>query len=221
MKGTRLFKQIGFVIVGSLIGISHSNAQESTSEVEVIESEDTAAVAEVIEDVAAVAEVSEDATVVAEVEPIVGDPDLGKAYFEGSKRFEKGGPSCITCHNVKNDELIPGGVLAKDLTDVYDRMGEGLILWLDSPPFPAMATSYENNKLTEMERSSLTAFLKQASEVKGEQEASSPIWYFIIGGLSGLAVILLLVSLLWMKRKKQMVKKDIFARQNKTWDAKY
>ncbi len=201
MKGTRIFKWIGFVAIGSMISISYSNAQESTSDAEANGSGDVAAVVE--------------------TEPIVGNPDMGRAYFEGSEGFLKGGPACITCHNVNDDELIPGGVLAKDLTDVYDRMGEGITLWLSAPPFPAMVSSYDNHKLTEMERSSLTAFFKLASEQKGENEASSAVWYFIIGGFSGLGVILLLVSLIWMKRKKQMVKKDIFARQNKTWDAKY
>ncbi len=211
MKGTKIFKWIGFIAIGSAISISYSSAQESTSDAEAIGSEETAAVAEV----------SEDATVVEESEPIVGDPEWGQAYFEGSKGFVNNGPACITCHNVNHDEMIPGGVLAKDLTDVFDRMGEGITGWLGAPPFPAMVTSYENHKLTEMERSSLTAFLKQVSERKGEQEASSAVWYFVIGGLSGLGMILLLVSLIWMKRKKQMVKKDIFARQNKAWDAKY
>ena len=42
-----------------------------------------------------------------------------------------------------------------------------------------------------------------------------------VGGLGGLVVILVLVSLLWMKRKRQMVKKDIFARQGGAWDAKH
>jgi len=151
----------------------------------------------------------------------VGTVADGKAYFEGSKNFQNGGPACITCHNVTNDALIPGGLLAKDLTDVYDRMGEGLAGWLGAPPFPAMVQSYQNHPLTTSEKTNLTAFFKYANEVKNEQTANSGQSLFIVGGLGGLVVILVLVSLLWMKRKRQMVKKDIFARQGGAWDAKH
>lgn len=145
--------------------------------------------------------------------------ELGRAYFEGSKRFSKGGPACITCHNVNHKSSIPGGVLAKDLTDVYERMGEGITGWLSAPPFPAMATAYTNHELTEKERKSLTAFFKESSENKGEPE--SAITYFLIGGAVGLLTILILINILWYKRKKQMVKREIFARQAKAWDAKH
>ena len=147
--------------------------------------------------------------------------ESGRAYFEGSKGFLHGGPACITCHNVTNSELIPGGLLAKDLTDVYERMGEGITSWLGAPPFPAMVSSYQNNPLTEMERASLTAFFKQANEVKDEQKTTSGATIMLLGGATGLLVIVLIIGLMWAKRKKNMVKKDIFARQSKTWDAKF
>jgi len=140
---------------------------------------------------------------------------LGKEYFEGTRRFSKGGPACITCHNVTNDDLIPGGKFStKDLTAVYDRMGESIKDWLQAPGFPAMETSYSNHPLSESERVNLTAFFKYANAKTGYD-------LFYIGGGVGLAGILILISLLWMKRKKQMVKKDIFARQNSAWDAKH
>ncbi|MBK7816146.1 MAG: c-type cytochrome [Sphingobacteriaceae bacterium] len=47
----------------------------------------------------------------------------GRAYFEGSMAFSKGGASCISCHNVNYDGVIAGGVLAKDLTDSHTRLG--------------------------------------------------------------------------------------------------
>lgn len=202
MKGMRIVKQIGFVLVGSLISITHLNAQDSTMVSEDDKSQVTSTVAEV-----------ENA--------IVGNAESGRAYFDGSKGFLKGGAACITCHNVTNRELIPGGLLAKDLTDVYERMGEGITSWLGAPPFPAMVSSYQNNPLTEMERASLTAFFKQANEAKEDQVATSGAAIMLIGGTTGLLVILLIIGLMWAKRKKNMVKKDIFARQSKTWDAKF
>lgn len=149
------------------------------------------------------------------------DAATGRAYFEGSKRFANGGASCISCHNVTNDAVMPGGLLAKDLTDVYERLGEGLTAWLGAPPFPAMVSTYQNHPLTEQERMSLTAFLKDAYETRASQKAKTGYDLFLLGGGAGLLGILILISLLWMKRKRQMVKKDIFARQSKAWDAKH
>lgn len=52
------------------------------------------------------------------------DIDKGKLLFSGEERFASGGVSCICCHNVTNDELISGGLLAKDLTKAFSRMGD-------------------------------------------------------------------------------------------------
>lgn len=154
--------------------------------------------------------------------------EKGMAYFQGSERFENGGPSCISCHNVVHDQVYAGGLFAKDLTDVYERLGEGITGWLGAPPFPAMASSYNNNPLTEEERMNLTAFFKYAYEVKDVQNDRSAFLGFdktqvkmVVYGLIGLAIMLAAVTVLWSNRKKHMVKNKIFARQNKAWDAKF
>lgn len=157
----------------------------------------------------------------ADTPPPAGDVQTGKQYFEGSKRFQNSGPACISCHNVKNNRVIPGGLLAKDLTDVYDRMGEGLSGWLSAPPFPAMASSYQEHPLTSAERNHLTAFFKHVNDVKSTQKAKSGADLFYIGGSVGLLMMFLLISIIWMKRKRQMVKREIFDRQIRAWDAKH
>ncbi|MCK5705794.1 MAG: hypothetical protein KAI29_31810, partial [Cyclobacteriaceae bacterium] len=43
----------------------------------------------------------------------------GASLFDGSTKLTNGGSSCITCHNIVSDDIISGGLLAKDLTDVY------------------------------------------------------------------------------------------------------
>lgn len=149
------------------------------------------------------------------------DATSGRNYFDGSQRFKNGGPACITCHNVTNDKLIPGGLLAKDLTDVYERMGEGITLWLDAPPFPAMVNSYKDHQLTEQERMALTAFFKDALETKGSQKVNSGYTIFLYAGVGGVIAIMLLINILWMKRKRQMVKREIFDRQSRAWDARH
>ena len=145
----------------------------------------------------------------------------GMELFDGSKSFENGGPACISCHNITNNNLIPGGILAKDLTNVYQRMGEGITGWLSAPPFPAMASSYQNNPLTEIEKASLTAFFKYADEVSNEQQINTGYTYQLVGGGIGLLCLLIIINFLWFKRKKQMVKQDIFNRQIKAHDAKF
>jgi len=149
------------------------------------------------------------------------EAQIGKDYFQGNKKFTNGGPGCVSCHNVTNENIIPGGLMAKDLTNVYQRMGEGITAWLGAPPFPAMISSYKNNPLTEIEKSSLTAFLKYADEASAEQKIDNGYQYQIVGGAFALIIILVLISLIWMRRKKNMTKKDIFNRQIKAKDAKF
>ncbi len=200
----KLFKmklkvQIGACIIG-LAFLSPSYAQESVDSADVA----TSSEADSEEVVASMTGASS---------------KLGRQYFEGSKSFIKGGPACITCHNVNHKNMIPGGLFAKDLSDVYERMGEGITGWLSAPPFPAMATSYQNHELTEKERASLTAFFKETAENKESQKSAAS--YFLTGGIGGLIAIILLINILWWKRKRHMVKKDIFVRQSKAWDAKH
>lgn len=146
----------------------------------------------------------------------------GRKYFEGANAFAKGGPSCISCHSVQNNKVAKGGLFAKDLTDVYSRMGDGIAVWLSAPSFPAMASSYQNHPLTETERNKLTAFLKYSDEVKasGKNYDDGQLEMLAIGG-AGLISILVLISLIWFKQKRKMVKQEIFDRQAKAWDAKF
>lgn len=154
------------------------------------------------------------------VEYSAEDLEVGKLLFTGKKRFENGGPSCVTCHNVSNDEIIPGGLLAKDLTNVYDRLGDaGVKGIVSAPPFPAMVNSYGNHPITEQEANQLTAFFKYADKVSKTQSKGKGYKMFLGGGVLGLLIILALVSILWSNRKKEMTKKDIFNRQLKGNDS--
>lgn len=154
------------------------------------------------------------ATEVAAETPV--SPELiaaGKAYFEGSKAFTNGGASCISCHNANYKDMMAGGVLAKDVTNAYSRLGgdAGLTGILSSPPFPAMTSAFKNNPLTEDEIKAITAFLKDADSQKAA-EASNPL---ATGGIVAFIVIFGIILVLWNKRKKHSVKKDIFERQLK------
>ncbi len=62
---------------------------------------------------------------------------MGQNLFQGKVRLANGGPTCISCHDVKNDAIIGGGILARELTTVFSRMGEpGVRAILGSAPFP-------------------------------------------------------------------------------------
>jgi cytochrome c2 len=167
----------------------------------------------------------ETAEVVAEepeipIEYTKNDVESGAKLFSGSQRFENKGPSCVVCHNVTNNAVIPGGLLAKDLTEVFGRMGHaGIGGILSAPPFPAMAESYSNNPLTETEIFQLTAFFKDANENIGSQKIDNGYQILAIGGGAGLIILFLAINMIWLKRKKEQTKKDIFARQIKGNDS--
>ncbi len=174
---------------------------------------------------------------VKETEPVeekVADPTLDPAnasanditsglhLFEGSKRLENGGVSCITCHNVQHKDLIAGGLLAKDLTKVYERLGgAGLNGILSAPPFPAMASSYQNHPLTEKEIYQLSAFFNDAAvnNVYQPQRVYNDHLLLYGGGVAFL-VIASIILLVYIERKRKCVKEDIYKRQIKAATSK-
>jgi len=145
------------------------------------------------------------------------DIELGLQLFTGENRFVNGGASCISCHHINNDLLMSGGLLAKDLTNVYGRMGDaGVAGILGAPPFPAMAVAYRSNALDSAEIAQLTAFLKYADSVSKEQDQKSGYGIFILGGGGGLILLFLLIALHWRARLKVSVKDTIYRRQIKS-----
>ncbi len=158
--------------------------------------------------------------VVVPIEYTAEDIKNGLLLFNGQKSFNAKGPSCISCHNINNAELIAGGLLAKDLTNVHARMGDaGLAGILGAPPFPAMATAYNGRELDSTEIAQLTAFLKYADEVSEEQVEKSGFSLFFIGGGGGLILLFLLIALHWNRRLRKTVKHDIYKRQIKGSDS--
>ncbi|MCE7862946.1 MAG: hypothetical protein DYG99_05315 [Bacteroidetes bacterium CHB5] len=138
----------------------------------------------------------------------------GRLLFSGESRLSGGGPGCISCHNVKNNKLIGGGLLAKDLTDAFSRMNEaGISAILTSPPFPAMREAYQNAPLTEEEAYNLVAFLKKADEDQYGQNYRNYQHYFLIAGGFSFIVLLGVYTTIWSKRKKQSVNQKIYDRQ--------
>lgn len=142
---------------------------------------------------------------------------LGQNLFQGKERFENGGPSCISCHDVKNDAVTGGGILARELTTVFTRMGEpGVRAILGNAPFPVMQQAYVNKPLTDEEIVSIVSFLEQADKDHMSQQPRDYGIKLVGAGIVGLIVLLVVFSLIWRKRKIKPVNKDIFDRQGKS-----
>lgn len=140
--------------------------------------------------------------------------EKGKAFFTGNSSFFNGGASCISCHNVNYEGVIAGGVLAKDLTDSYTRLGgeAGLGGMLSSPPFPAMTAAFKNNPLKDDEIKAVIAFLKDAAEKKSTVNGMNPL---LLGGFAGFVVLFGVIMILWNNRKRNSAKKEYHERQIK------
>lgn len=169
----------------------------------------------------AISEVTAQETVEEEVipfEPTESDIAMGQDLFSGEQRFENGGPSCIYCHNLATDRIIPGGLLAKDLTTVFSRMGgdAGLTAILNAPPFPAMTEAYKNKSMTRAEIFAVTAFLNQVDKESGTESATA-ISPLLVYGFIAFLIWVGVVLLVWLHRKKYAVNKRIFERQLKSY----
>ncbi len=158
-------------------------------------------------------EVAEE-TVEEEVVVALDDVVAGEKLFEGTVSFENGGASCISCHNVDYEQMMQGGLLAKDLTKVYSRSGGmvGISGVLTGLPFPAMKVAYENNALTETEVVQLQAFLKHVDDNEIYQHHGEKESMFLHFGGIGFATILTLIFFMWYDKKKGGVKDDIYNR---------
>ncbi|HJN78262.1 MAG TPA: cytochrome c [Myxococcota bacterium] len=150
-------------------------------------------------------------------EEIEARVELGQNLFQGTTRLENGGPPCNSCHDVANDAIMGGGVLAKELTSVFSRLGEpGVRAILGSPPFPVMGAAYKDHPLTEDEVVALVTFLEDT-----EKQRAMPKDYGVglaaSGGVGALG-LLVLYTMLWSRRKKASVYSKIYDRQIKSSD---
>lgn len=143
------------------------------------------------------------------------DVDRGLALFQGKVRFVNKGPTCNACHHVKNDAVIGGGVLAKELTTVFSRMhGAGVTAILGKAPFPVMEAAYAEKPLTDDEIHALVAFLQFADHEHFYQQPRDYGMRLFFTGLVGTVLLFGLYGGLWFRRKRRSVNHDIFQRQD-------
>jgi mono/diheme cytochrome c family protein len=138
----------------------------------------------------------------------------GQELFQGNLRFVNGGPACNACHEVRNDAVIGGGILAAELTTVFSRMGgAGVKAILGQAPFPVMQAAYQNQSLTEDEITALVAFLEYADSHQYNQLPRDYGFGLFVSGFAGAGVLFVFFAVVWRGRKKESVNQAIFDRQ--------
>jgi mono/diheme cytochrome c family protein len=141
----------------------------------------------------------------------------GQELFQGTTRFQNGGSSCNACHDVKNDAVIGGGILAAELTTVFSRMGgTGVGAILGQAPFPVMQAAYKDNALTDDEITYLVTFLQDADEQHLFHQPRDYGIGLFASGTVGAGVLFLLFAFIWRGRKSGSVNQQIYDRQVKS-----
>ncbi len=135
------------------------------------------------------------------------DIESGRKIFDGTTKLTNRGPSCISCHNIENPVISNGGLLAKDLTAAFTRMGaQGIDGILRSSPFPAMMDAFSLNGLTDQEIKDLLAFLYYVDKKGTMQIPTIERESFLLLGVVVISNILLVIFLLlWIKVKKHSI----------------
>ncbi|HMT95965.1 MAG TPA: c-type cytochrome [Ferruginibacter sp.] len=156
-------------------------------------------------------------TTIAKTELPQGNSNRGRELFVGNIRFMNNGAACNSCHNVNIKGYMSGGALAKDLTHAVSRLSaEGVSGVISGLPFPQMKESYAAHPVTEQETADLTAFLVKVDKETPLTATSKVGSYLLIGGITGLVILLILYSFFWIKRKKRPVNFPVFKRQIKS-----
>ncbi len=139
----------------------------------------------------------------------VGESSIGKELFEGTIRFENGGPPCLACHSVAGIGALGGGALGPDLTNAYAKFGgDAIDAILATTPFATMQPNFDDQPLTEEEQAHLAVFLEQAPLT--ERTAAS-VGQLALLGMAGATILLLLVRFIWSRRVID-VRKPMLAR---------
>lgn len=123
----------------------------------------------------------------------------GRDLFLGEQALANRGAQCLSCHTVRGSGAgIPGGTLAKDLTNVFGRLGDqGLDAALKSPAFPVMNKVFADHPLAADEAFALRAFLYDANrkEPAVEDTLSLPLAALLLTG-----GVLLALNAAWARR---------------------
>jgi cytochrome c2 len=137
----------------------------------------------------------------------------GRNIIMGTRRLNKGGVACISCHQVGALGFFGGGTIGPDLSNVYGRYRtrRALAAWLGNPPTPVMKSVFSKHKLTPEEILALVAYFRTASQ-KNSYEDTTSVLNFSLTGLVGAILLLLIFGVLW-RRRFRAVRREMVAEQ--------
>ncbi|MCC6572268.1 MAG: cytochrome c [Planctomycetes bacterium] len=140
------------------------------------------------------------------------DVEIGRQLFTGEKMLAGGGPACVSCHSIAGLGGLGGGTLAAgvgamnpDLTHAFTRNGgeAGVRAALSSPQFLVMKQVFADKPMSEDEIVALTAYLGERSRQPRQDQNRD---YFIVYGVIGAVLLLLLLDLVWIRRFRNVRK---------------
>lgn len=129
------------------------------------------------------------------------DVEKGRQIFLGIAALANGGPACISCHSVNGVGGLGGGLLAPDLTTVFERY-EGrktLATWLSAPATPTMQSVFRRQKLDPDEVLALTAYFQHTLQ-RSPEDPSTARLNFVLFGLGGTLAMLAIFDVVWHRR---------------------
>jgi len=127
------------------------------------------------------------------------DVEMGRQLFLGITALSNGGPPCVSCHTARGSgSWVAGGTLAKDLTNVFARLGdEGLDAALRNPAFPLMKDIFGKKALKKEEAFALRAFFDASNRAVGVEDDS---YSALLVGIVGALLCLVILNALWSRR---------------------
>ncbi len=136
----------------------------------------------------------------------------GRDLFLGHQALTAGAAQCVSCHTVRGaGGWIAGGLLAKDLTNAFGRLGDpGLDAALKSPAFPVMGKVFAAHPLQADEAFALRAFLHDAN--RKEPSPDDPLSVLLVGFLGTVAALIAL-NAAWARRLRG-VRQPLVRRRN-------
>ncbi len=131
----------------------------------------------------------------------------GLMLFQGVMQLANGGPPCISCHTARDVGGLSGGRLGPDLTRVFERLEgrKNLASWLTAPATPTMSPVFKRHPLKPEEILPLIAFFEDEARIGGEDSSSASLTFLLIG-LGGAALALVLFDQIWKDRFRSVRK---------------
>lgn len=142
--------------------------------------------------------------------------ERGRALFRGTQRLANGGPPCISCHTMRNLKSLSGGRLGPDLTRVFERMQDrrNMAAWLTAPATPVMQPVFKRHMIQQEEILPLIALFEDSARKGGQDDSSAPLT-FLLMGLGGTLVALVILDSAWKGRFRSVRRALVFDSTNR------